>query len=167
MKQIGKLVGVKVTKNTVAKGISKAIPVVGGVISGGLNLTSMLPMAKQLVSFLDKVNFDYSEEENLTDYEEIQNMTDNDFSDNAVGKGSVKDRAVKGVKNLGNGLSGIFAKEKKGKNEVPTEPITETGEDVFAKIEKLARLKGLGAIAKEEYDAKKENSSPKFEFPFI
>ena len=53
VKQIGKLVGVKVTKNTVAKGVSKAIPVVGGVISGGLNFASMLPMAKRLASSLD------------------------------------------------------------------------------------------------------------------
>lgn len=155
VKQIGKLVGVKVTKNTVAKGVSKAIPVVGGVISGSLNFASMLPMAKRLASSLDKANFDYSEEEILTDYEEIQNITDNDSSDHTVGKGSVKDRAAKGVKNLGDGLSGIFAKGKKGKNEVPAATITEAGEDMFAKIEKLARLKDQGAITQEEYDAKK------------
>ena len=34
VKQIGKAVGIKVTKSSVAKGISKAIPVIGGVISG-------------------------------------------------------------------------------------------------------------------------------------
>ena len=76
VKQIGKLVGIKVTKNTVAKGVSKAIPVVGGVISGGLNFASMLPMAKRLASSLDKANFDYSENEILADYEEVRNMAD-------------------------------------------------------------------------------------------
>ena len=38
IKQIGKALSIKVTKATVAQGISKAIPVIGGVISGGLNL---------------------------------------------------------------------------------------------------------------------------------
>lgn len=69
------------TKNTVAKGISKAIPVVGGVISGGLNFASMLPMAKRLAESLDKANFDYTEAEVLSDYDEVQNMGDSDISD--------------------------------------------------------------------------------------
>lgn len=68
VKQVGKLVGVKVTKDTVAKGISKAIPVVGGVVSGGLNFASMLPMAKRLAVSLDKANFDYTEDEIMADY---------------------------------------------------------------------------------------------------
>lgn len=46
IKQIGKALSIKVTKATVAQGISKAIPVIGGVISGGLNFASMMPMAK-------------------------------------------------------------------------------------------------------------------------
>lgn len=37
VKQIGKAIGVKVTKNTVAQGFSNAIPVIGGVISGSIN----------------------------------------------------------------------------------------------------------------------------------
>ncbi len=155
VKQIGKLVGIKVTKNTVAKGVSKAIPVVGGVISGGLNFASMLPMAKRLASSLDKANFDYSEEEILADYEEIRDMADQDSSEEAAEKTSVRDRAAKSVKALETGLSGIFAKEKQSKREAPAETAAETGEDLFAKIEKLAKLKELGAITQEEYDAKK------------
>lgn len=155
VKQIGKLVGIKVTKNTVAKGVSKAIPVVGGVISGGLNFASMLPMAKRLASSLDKANFDYSEEEILADYEEIRDMADQDSSEEAAEKTSVKDRAAKSVKALETGLSGIFAKEKQSKREALDETAAETGEDLFAKIEKLAKLKDLGAITQEEYDAKK------------
>lgn len=42
IKQIGKVIGVKVTKTTVAQGISKAVPIVGGVISGSLNYVSMM-----------------------------------------------------------------------------------------------------------------------------
>lgn len=37
VKQIGKAIGVKVTKTTVAQGFSKAILVIGGVISGSIN----------------------------------------------------------------------------------------------------------------------------------
>ena len=67
----------------------------------------------------------------------------------------MKDRAAKSVKNLGNGLSGIFAKGKQSKREAPAETAAETGEDLFAKIEKLAKLRDLGAITQEEYDAQK------------
>ncbi|MDE6413284.1 MAG: hypothetical protein K2K42_05275 [Eubacterium sp.] len=62
VKQIGKAIGVKVTKSTVAKGLSKAIPVVGGILSGGLNFASMMPMAKRLNDALYKAAFNYSEE---------------------------------------------------------------------------------------------------------
>ena len=156
VKQIGKLVGVKVTKNTVAKGVSKAIPVVGGVISGGLNFASMLPMAKRLASSLDKANFEYSEEEVLTDYEEIQNMADNSSFDENTVKNSIKDHAAESVKNLRNGLGSIFVKGKKSKNELSAPTTVESDADVFAKIEKLAKLKDMGAITQEEYDVKKE-----------
>ncbi len=63
IKQIGKAIGVKVTKTTVAQSASKAIPIIGGVISGGLNFASMMPMAKRLSEALDKATFDYSEDE--------------------------------------------------------------------------------------------------------
>ena len=155
VKQIGKLVGVKVTKNTVAKGVSKAIPVVGGVISGGLNFASMLPMAKRLSSSLDKANFDYSEEEILTDYKEIQEIADNNHLDETVEKASAKARAAKNIKKLGNSLSGILAKGKKNENSSPSETAAGTGEDALAMIEKLAKLKDLGAITQEEYEIKK------------
>ena len=41
---------------------------VGGVVSGGLNFASMLPMAKRLAVSLDKANFDYTEDEIMADY---------------------------------------------------------------------------------------------------
>lgn len=152
VKQIGKLIGVKVTKNTVAKGVSKAIPVVGGVISGGLNFASMLPMAKRLAAALDKANFNYSEAEILIDYEEVREIA-NSTSDNVKEKNAVKARATKGIKNLGDGISDIFTKGKKTKKESMSSP--EQEDDVFSKIEKLAKLKTMGAITQEEYDAKK------------
>ena len=63
IKQIGKAIGVKVTKSAVAQGFSKAIPVIGGVISGGLNFASMMPMANRLQAAFDSASFGYTEEE--------------------------------------------------------------------------------------------------------
>lgn len=150
VKQVGKLVGVKVTKDTVAKGISKAIPVVGGVVSGGLNFASMLPMAKRLAVSLDKANFDYTEDEVLADYQSMQDITDEDALAEAE-KSSIKDQAAKGIQDLKSGIGSVFAKGKKKKADAAEAP----EEDVFAKIEKLANLQEMGAITQEEFEAKK------------
>lgn len=155
VKQIGKLIGIRVTKNTVAKGVSKAIPVVGGVISGGLNFASMLPMAKRLAVALDKANFDYTETEVMNDYEEVREMTSNHVPSDVKKKPLVKERATKSIRNLGGEISGIFIKGKGPGKGAPSSPATEPAEDVFIKIEKLAKLKDIGAITQEEYDAKK------------
>lgn len=109
----------------------------------------MLPMAKSLAESLDKANFDYTEAEVLSDYEEVQNMGNSNISDENTRKVSVKDRATNGIRNLGEGLTGIFAKEKKSDVE------SDQDNDVFSKIEKLAKLKEMGAITAEEYNQKK------------
>ena len=151
IKQIGKLIGVKVTKDTVAKGISKAIPVVGGVVSGGLNFASMLPMAKRLALSLDKANFDYTEEEIVADYQAMQSVTDEDDQAEIEERSSIKDRAAKGMQDLKSGLGSVFAKGKKKEDDAAEQ----TEDDVFAKIEKLVKLQEMGAITQEEFDAKK------------
>lgn len=150
VKQVGKLVGVKVTKDTVAKGISKAIPVIGGVVSGGLNFASMLPMAKRLAVSLDKANFDYTEGEIMADYQAMQDVTDEDVPAGEE-KSSIKNRAAKGMQDLKSGIGSVFAKGKKKKEDAAEAP----EEDVFAKIEKLAKLQEMGAITQEEFEAKK------------
>ena len=48
LKKILAVFGTKLTKATFAKGVSKAIPVLGGVVSGGINYASMKPMAMRL-----------------------------------------------------------------------------------------------------------------------
>ena len=72
VKQIGKAIGVKVTKTTVAQGFSKAIPVIGGVISGSINFASMMPMANRLQKTLDSAAFGYTEEDLEKDIIEIE-----------------------------------------------------------------------------------------------
>lgn len=63
IKAILKFFGVSVTKSTFAKGISKVVPVVGGVVSGGITLASMLPMGNRLIKTLDQAHFNYTEKD--------------------------------------------------------------------------------------------------------
>lgn len=73
IKKIASFIGVSLTKKTFAQGVSKAVPVIGGVISGGINFASMMPMANKLNDTLEKATFDYSDEEFNKDIEIIMN----------------------------------------------------------------------------------------------
>jgi hypothetical protein len=71
IKKIAALIGVKMTKDTFAKGVSKVIPVVGGVISGGLTYTSMTKMGNRLRNTMyDSLN--YTTEEYQKDMDNIK-----------------------------------------------------------------------------------------------
>lgn len=61
--KIAKMVGVRLTKGLFAKGVSKAIPIIGGVVSGGITFASMKPMGKRLVDTLEQANFSYTKED--------------------------------------------------------------------------------------------------------
>lgn len=73
LKKIASYIGVSLTKKTFAQGVSKAVPVIGGVISGGINFASMMPMANKLNDTLEKATFNYSDEEFNKDIEIIMN----------------------------------------------------------------------------------------------
>ncbi|MHC5216465.1 bacteriochlorophyll 4-vinyl reductase [Enterococcus sp. LJL128] len=79
IKKILAVFGTKLTKASFAKGISKTIPIMGGVVSGGLNYFSMKPMATRLKNELAK-GLDYSEEELKKDLEilNVEEMSIND-----------------------------------------------------------------------------------------
>ena len=148
VKQIGKAIGVKVTKTAVAKGVSKAIPVLGGVISGGLNFASMLPMANKLQHALDDATFDYSAEEMEADIAVIENfeviadeVVDTDTEVTAVPK---ENAVAKGIKVIGSGISGIFGKK------------ADKDDENLEKIVKLKKMLDDGIITQEEFDAKKK-----------
>lgn len=148
VKQIGKVIGIKVTKSAVAKGVSKVIPVIGGVISGGLNFASMMPMAHRLQTALDSAAFGYTEEELEKDLLEIENITVED--DEIVEKKDVKAVFAESTKKTMDGLSGLFAKKKSTQKENPSE-------DIFETIKKLSELKDSGIITQEEFDMKKKD----------
>ncbi|MGW2476359.1 hypothetical protein [Streptomyces sp. NPDC001665] len=52
VKRVAGYLGVEMTKQTFAKSASKAIPVVGAAVSGGLTFATFLPMAKRLKKHL-------------------------------------------------------------------------------------------------------------------
>lgn len=47
-KKVLSWLGVKLTKDGVGKAVSKTIPVIGGIISGGITAATFLPMSKKL-----------------------------------------------------------------------------------------------------------------------
>ena len=52
VKKIATMLGQKMVKATFAKGVSKAVPILGGAISGGLTLATFKPMAHRLQKHL-------------------------------------------------------------------------------------------------------------------
>lgn len=52
VKKVAAQLGTRMTKGIFAKGVAKAIPVVGCMLSGGLTLATFLPMAKRLKKHL-------------------------------------------------------------------------------------------------------------------
>lgn len=66
LKKSAALVGQKITKKTVEKTITKAVPVVGGVISGGLTVVTFRPMGYRLTEVFVGILDGTFEEEELT-----------------------------------------------------------------------------------------------------
>lgn len=146
IKQIGKAIGIKVTKNTVAKGVSKAIPVIGGVVSGTLNFASMLPMANRLKTALDSANFGYSDADLENDIRVIETIDVTDSAHTSEAQG-IQAKIMDSGKKIGSTVSGLFSKKKSES--------TSQGEDVFESIKKLSEFKEAGILSQEEFDEKK------------
>ena len=68
VKKVAAVIGVKITKKTVEKTIANAIPILGGVISGGLTFITFQPMGGQLAdTFVKKLNGDFDSEMELNE----------------------------------------------------------------------------------------------------
>lgn len=92
IKKVLAVFGTKLTKATFAKGVSKVVPVVGGVVSGGLNYFSMKPMATKLKNELRK-GINYSEE-NLKQDLKILNVEDIIIEESNLSETSMKGENV-------------------------------------------------------------------------
>lgn len=145
IKKICSFVGYTLTKKTLASGVSKAIPVIGGVISGTINFASMMPMARKLNDTLDKAIFDYSEEEFDKDIESLSSET-GEVSEEE--KQSFKEKFVEGLNKTKDSVSNLFSKFGNNKDKIKTNPIEE--------IKKYKELLDSGIINQEEFDKKKK-----------
>lgn len=81
IKQVAKWIGIKLTKDTFAKGIGKTIPILGGVISGGLTAATFRPSAKRLQKKLKEQMYDIHIPEG--DTEDFVNATFSEVEDGA------------------------------------------------------------------------------------
>lgn len=71
IKQVAKWIGIKLTKDTFAKGLGKTIPILGGLISGGLTAATFRPSAKRLQRKLKEQMHDiHVSEDDADDYME-------------------------------------------------------------------------------------------------
>lgn len=164
IKKIAKIIGITVTKKSLASGVSKIIPVIGGVVSGAINFASMMPMGKKLVKALEQANFDYTEEDANADLETIIEISEEEFKDIDETEEDTTEKSgitledekkeeskfsfdsfkkVRGniTKTTGNITSGVtsFFKNKK-KKEVKG---NSESDDIVAKLENLQNLKTL------------------------
>lgn len=146
IKKICSFVGYTLTKKTLASGVSKAIPVIGGVISGTINFASMMPMARKLNDTLDNATFDYSEEEFNRDIELLSNETGKVSEED---KQSFKEKFVVGFNKTKNSVSNLFSKLGDNKDKSEIDPIEE--------IKKYKELLDSGIINQEEYNKKKKD----------
>lgn len=161
VKQIGKAIGVKVTKTTVAQGISKAVPIVGGVISGSLNYVSMMPMANRLNAALNKACFNYSEEEMAADIETIESIGEeapesvqssklSRFANAA--KGGIQDGWLK----ASSCATSLLSKIKSDHSKKETDNALITYDEKIETLRKLKQLVDEGILSQDEFDAKKK-----------
>lgn len=146
LKKICSFVGYTLTKKTLASGVSKAIPVIGGVISGTINFASMMPMARKLNDTLDNATFDYSEEEFNRDIELLSNETGKVSEED---KQSFKEKFVVGFNKTKNSVSNLFSKFGDNKDKSEIDPIEE--------IKKYKELLDSGIINQEEFNKKKKD----------
>jgi len=115
LKKIANVVASKtLTKKGVAGFASKAIPVVGGVVSAGINVATMIPMANRLKNELRKY---YLSEEELCEIEEKEQLTFGEKASDVisdVASGSVKtiEKAKGFGKNLKDFVNQVSAKTK-------------------------------------------------------
>ena len=79
VKKIAQAVGIKMTKQIFAESVSKVVPVVGGVITGGLSYATFKPCAKKLRnSFKNLYLSDPEYYKKLREEEKIVDIEDDD-----------------------------------------------------------------------------------------
>jgi len=143
IKKICSFVGYTLTKKTLASGVSKAIPLIGGVISGTINYASMMPMAKRLNETLDKAAFNYTEDEYNKDIELLSKET-----------GEVKEEEKENFKEI---FNKNFTKTKENVTKGVNNLINKFNKkDPIEELKKYKELLDSNVITEEEFNKKKK-----------
>ena len=72
LKSLASYIGIKLTKDTAGKTISKVVPILGGIISGGITYVTLSKMSERLYLDFDKSAGEYTEKEIKEDIEDIK-----------------------------------------------------------------------------------------------
>lgn len=72
LKSLASYIGIKLTKETAGKTISKVVPILGGIISGGITYITLSKMSERLYLAFDKSAGEYTEKEIKEDIEDIK-----------------------------------------------------------------------------------------------
>ena len=143
MKQTLRIIGVQVTKQSFAKTVSKVVPVVGGVVSGGLTFVTLKVQSKRLMTHLRELpppNVDadaYMATVKLAD--EMAPQRTKALADAFAFPDT--SRAVSGAKNLGGAIAGtagtvgsnVTGLFKAKKKKIQSDEDSSQGEDAAGK----------------------------------
>lgn len=121
----------KLTTDTAAKGISKIIPVIGGLVSGSYTMITMQPMGNRLCDVMEEACFNYDDNKANADIDNLENVAQS----MPVAETKVDD---------------MFEKTE----DAPS--VSEVSGDVYEQLEKLGKLKDAGIITEEEFADKKK-----------
>ena len=72
LKSLASYIGIKLTKDTAGKTISKVVPILGGIISGGITYVTLSKMSERLYLAFDKSAGEYTVKEIKDDIEDIK-----------------------------------------------------------------------------------------------
>lgn len=76
VKSIVKFFGGRMTREIFGKGVAKAVPILGGIVSGGITFATLRPQGFRLVNILDEAKFSYSKEKMEADLMGIKRTVD-------------------------------------------------------------------------------------------
>ena len=76
VKSIVRFFGGRMTKNIFSNIVAKAVPILGGIVSGGITFATLRPQGFRLVNILDEAKFSYSKEDMEADLMEIKRTVD-------------------------------------------------------------------------------------------
>lgn len=72
VKSLASYIGIKLTKDTAGKAIAKIVPILGGIVSGGITYVTLSKMSERLYLAFDKSAGEYTEQEMKDDIDDIQ-----------------------------------------------------------------------------------------------